>query len=83
LGSEEKNFLKRIKRFNRIGWRQNLCEATIRNPSLAAAQAELERVGIRDVEVAYSSKHPRLRFRINGGPLFVFAVPGTSCSLAA
>ena len=50
----------------------------MRNPCLTAARAELERGGIRGVDVAYGGKHPRLRFRINGGPLFVFAVPGIS-----
>ena len=33
------------------------------NPCLTAARAELERAGIRDVEVAYGGKHARLRFR--------------------
>ena len=47
------------------------------NPCLAAAKAELERAGIRDVEIAYGSKHPQLRFRINGGPLHVYTVPGS------
>jgi hypothetical protein len=49
-----------------------------RNPCLAAALAELEAAGIRDVTVAYGGKHPQLRFRINGGALHVFAVPGTA-----
>ena len=34
-------------------------------------------IGIRDLVVAHGSKHPQLRFKINGGPLHVFAVPGT------
>jgi hypothetical protein len=49
-----------------------------RNPCLAAALAELEAAGIRDVTVAHGGKHPQLRFRINGGALHVFAVPGTA-----
>ena len=47
------------------------------NPCLEIARTELKRVGIRDVEVAHGGKHPQLRFRINGGPLHVFAVPGS------
>jgi hypothetical protein len=48
------------------------------NPSINAALYELERAGIRDVEIARGTKHPQLRFRINGGDLRVFAVPGTA-----
>jgi hypothetical protein len=49
----------------------------MRNECIEVALAELEAVGIRDVVVAHGSKHPQLRFSINGGPLHVFAVCGT------
>jgi hypothetical protein len=49
----------------------------MRTRCIEVALAELEAVGIRDVVVAHGSKHPQLRFKINGGPLHVFAVPGT------
>ena len=49
----------------------------MRTPCVDAALAELQRAGIRDVEVARGTKHPQVRFRINGGPLHVFAVSGT------
>jgi hypothetical protein len=50
----------------------------MRNACLDIALRELAEHGIRDVEVAYGAKHPQLRFRINGGQLRVFAIPGTS-----
>jgi hypothetical protein len=51
----------------------------MRNNCLSAALAELATHGIRDVQIAHGSKHPQLRFRINGGStLHVFAVPGTA-----
>jgi hypothetical protein len=51
----------------------------MKNPCLDAALAVLEECGIRDREVAAGSKHPQVRFRINGGPaLHVFAIPGTA-----
>ena len=49
----------------------------MRSPCVDTALRELEAVGIRDVEVARGAKHPQLRFRVNGGPLHVFAVSGT------
>lgn len=51
---------------------------TSKNPCLDIALRELRLAGIRDVEVAHGSKHPQVRFRINGGStLHVFAVSGT------
>ena len=47
------------------------------NPCIEIAKAELERVGIHDTMVAHGGRHPQLRFTINGGPVHVFAVPGT------
>jgi hypothetical protein len=49
----------------------------VKNPCLDAALAELEAHGIRDVVVARGSKHPQLRFRVNGGGWRVFSLPGT------
>jgi hypothetical protein len=50
----------------------------VNNPCLDAAPAELETHGVRDVVVARGSKHPQIRFRINGDPAVqVFSVPGT------
>jgi hypothetical protein len=49
----------------------------MRNRCIEVALAELEAVGIRDVVVAHGSKHPQLRFKINGGPLHIFTVPST------
>lgn len=49
----------------------------MRNPCVEIALRELEAAGVRDFEVARGAKHPQLRFRINGGPLHVFAVSGT------
>jgi hypothetical protein len=48
-----------------------------KNPCITAALGELEKVGIRDVQIVSGSKHPQLRFHINGGPAHVFSVPGT------
>lgn len=47
------------------------------NPCIEAAKTELARVGIRDVMIAHGGKHPQLHFKINGGPVHVFSVPGT------
>jgi hypothetical protein len=49
----------------------------VKNACLDAALAELESAGVRDVVVARGSKHPQVRFRINGGPTRVFSVAGT------
>jgi hypothetical protein len=49
----------------------------MKNDCLDIALAELEAAGIRDVVIARGSKHPQLQFKINGGPLRIFAVPGT------
>jgi hypothetical protein len=48
------------------------------NPCVRIAMRELERHGIRNVEIARGSKHPLLKFRVNGGPEKIFAVSGTS-----
>jgi hypothetical protein len=56
-----------------------MMEAAMRNPCLDAAIEVLEQCGIRDREIARGSKHPQVRFRINGeAALHVFAVPGTA-----
>jgi hypothetical protein len=56
----------------------------MKNPCLNAALAELEAAGVRDVEIVRGSKHPQIRFRVNGGPgLQVFACPGTSSDYRA
>jgi hypothetical protein len=47
-----------------------------KNECVNAALAELEKVGIRNVEIARGSKHPQLRFQINGIPR-IFGVSGT------
>jgi hypothetical protein len=49
----------------------------VKNPCLDAALAELESAGVRDIQIARGSKHPQVRFRVNGGPLRAFTVPGT------
>ena len=49
----------------------------MRNDCIDVALAELEATGIRDVIIAHGGKHPQLQFKINGGPLRVFAVSGT------
>jgi hypothetical protein len=50
----------------------------VRNDCLTAALDVLEEHGIRDVQIARGSRHPQLRFRVNGGGLRVFSLPGTS-----
>ena len=47
------------------------------NACLDAALRELAEHGIRDIEVVRGAKHPQLRFRVNGGPIRIFALPGT------
>ena len=47
------------------------------NPCITSAVEELERVGIRDVEIAFGGKHPQIRFRVADGPLHIFSIPGT------
>jgi hypothetical protein len=47
------------------------------NPCIEICKSELARLGIRDVMVARGGKHPQLQFKINGGPVHVFAVPST------
>jgi hypothetical protein len=49
----------------------------MKNPCLAAALAVLETHGVRDVEIARGAKHPQLKFKVNGGPAYVFAIPGS------
>jgi hypothetical protein len=49
----------------------------MKNACLAAALDELETHGVRDVVIARGSKHPQVRFRINGGPVRAFTIPGT------
>lgn len=47
------------------------------NECVKAALAELEAHGIRDVAVVNGSKHPQLRFRVNGGPMRMLTVAAT------
>ena len=47
------------------------------NACLDAALRELAEHGVRDIEIARGAKHPQIRFRVNGGPVRVFALPGT------
>ena len=49
----------------------------MRNPCLEIALVELESAGIRGIERTYGGKHPQLRWRVNGGALRCYAVPGT------
>lgn len=49
----------------------------MKNPCLDIALAELEKAGVRDIQIARGSKHPQVRFRVNGGPVRAFTVPGT------
>jgi hypothetical protein len=41
-------------------------DTVVKNPCLEAALRELAKVGIRDVERSYGSKHLQIRFRANG-----------------
>jgi hypothetical protein len=47
------------------------------NDCVTAALDELERAGIRDATVARGGKHFQIRFRVNGGPARLVAVPCT------
>jgi hypothetical protein len=38
------------------------------SPTVNAAIEELANFGVRDVEIIWGSKHPHVRFRVNGGP---------------
>jgi hypothetical protein len=49
----------------------------MRNPCLEIALAELESAGIRGIERTYGGKHQQLRWRVNGGALRIYAIPGT------
>lgn len=48
------------------------------NPCISVCLEEFERLGIRDIEIAHGSRHPQLRFKVNGEPtVHIFSVPGT------
>ena len=49
-----------------------------RNPCLDAALAELEDAGVRNFQLVHGSKHPQLRWSINGHPLRILTLPGTT-----
>ena len=49
----------------------------MKNECLTAALRELSEAGIRDVQRSYGSKHPQLRWRVNGMGLRIYTVPGT------
>ena len=48
----------------------------MKNPCLEAALSELAKVGIRDVERSYGSKHLQIRFRANGTER-MYSMPAT------
>ena len=48
----------------------------MKNPCLEAALSELAKVGIRDVERSYGSKHLQIRFRANGTER-MYSMPST------
>jgi hypothetical protein len=51
----------------------------MKNDCLTAALAVLDEAGIRDREIARGSKHPQIRFRVNGeATLHVYSLPGTA-----
>jgi hypothetical protein len=50
----------------------------MKDSCMAAALRELEAAGVRDIEQARGGKHPQLRWRVNGRPLRVYSVPGSS-----
>ncbi len=50
----------------------------MRNPCLEAALRELEAAGVRDVEQAFGGKHPQVRWRVNGGELRIYSLPGSA-----
>jgi hypothetical protein len=50
----------------------------MKNPCLVAALQQLEAAGVRNVETVHGSKHPQLRWRVNGNPLRVLSIPGSS-----
>jgi hypothetical protein len=49
-----------------------------RNPCLDAARAELESAGVRNFILVHGAKHPQLRWSINGHPLRILTLPGSS-----
>jgi hypothetical protein len=49
-----------------------------RNPCIDAARAELEANGIRNFILVHGSKHPQLRWSINGHPLRILTLPGST-----
>src|SRR5262249_18605225 len=49
-----------------------------RNPCIDAALAELEDAGVRNFQLVHGSKHPQLRWSINGHPLRILTLPGSS-----
>jgi hypothetical protein len=51
-------------------------DTVVKNPCLEAALSELAKVGIRDVERSYGSKHLQIRFRANGTER-MYSMPAT------
>jgi hypothetical protein len=49
----------------------------MKNPCLSVALAELAAHGIRDVVIVHGSKHPQVRFRVNGGSPRAFTIPAS------
>jgi hypothetical protein len=49
-----------------------------RNPCLDVARAELESAGVRNFILVHGAKHPQLRWNINGHPLRILTLPGSS-----
>ena len=49
-----------------------------RNACLDAALSVLADAGVRDFQLVHGSKHPQLRWSINGHPLRILTLPGTT-----
>jgi hypothetical protein len=49
-----------------------------RNPCLDAALGVLADAGVRDFQLVHGSKHPQLRWSINGHPLRILTLPGST-----
>jgi hypothetical protein len=52
------------------------------SPNVNAVINELEKFGIRDVDVIWGGKHPKVRFSVNGGPphfIGASATPRDTC----
>jgi hypothetical protein len=55
----------------------------MKNPCLAAALAELESAGIRDVEQVRGGKHVQVRWKVNGHGLRAYTLPSTPSDIRA